>query len=67
MRGELLPKLSTFSRNGVRPHGEPFVERLKVKYAFQVVADTAPSSVNPFDYEGQPVNIAFVDFVKVLI
>lgn len=49
------------------PSLKSFVERLKVKYAFQVVADTAPSSVNPFDYEGQPVNIAFADFVKVLI
>lgn len=42
-------------------------ENLKVKYAFQVAVDTDPSSINPLDYEDQPVKIAFADLAKVLI
>lgn len=44
-----------------------FAEKLKVKYAFQVAVEAEGSSINPLDYVGRPVRIAFADLAKVLI
>lgn len=44
-----------------------FASKLSVRYAFQVAVEEPPSTINPLDYAGRPVKIAFADLAKVLI
>lgn len=44
-----------------------FTAKLKVPYAYQVAIDASPSDVNPLDFRGESVKIAFADLAKVMI
>lgn len=44
-----------------------FAVKLGVEYAFQVAVEAESSSVNPLDFVGKVVKIAFADLAKVLI
>ena len=44
-----------------------FAAKLGVEYAFQVAVEAESSSVNPLDFVGKAVKIAFADLAKVLI
>lgn len=63
----MLIEVKSSLNEPLSPNLKAFAEKLRVKYAFQVVVDAEPSSVNPLDYEWQPVKIAFADLAKVLI
>ncbi len=49
------------------PNLKAFAEKLKVQYAFQVAVEAEASEVNPLDFAGEPIRIAFADLAKVLI
>lgn len=49
------------------PNLKAFAAKLKVQYAFQVAVEAQASQVNPLDFAGEPVRIAFADLAKVLI
>lgn len=49
------------------PNLKALAAKLKVQYAFQVAVEAQASQVNPLDFAGEPVRIAFADLAKVLI
>lgn len=49
------------------PNLRAFAEKLKVKYAFQVTVEAEGTAINPLDYAGHPVRVAFADVAKVMI
>lgn len=49
------------------PNLRAFAEKLKVKYAFQVAVEAEGTAINPLDYAGHPVRVAFADVAKVMI
>lgn len=49
------------------PNLRAFAEKLKVKYAFQVAVEAEGTAINPLDYAGLPVRVAFADVAKVMI
>lgn len=49
------------------PNLRTFAEKLKVKYAFQVAVEAEGTAINPLDYAGHPVRVAFADVAKVMI
>lgn len=49
------------------PSLKGFAEKLKARYAFQVAVEAEPSLIDPRDFEGTAIKIAFADLAKVLI
>lgn len=64
---QMLVEVKSSMGEPLSPSLRAFAEKLNVQYAFQVAVEEEPSSINPLDFSGTPVKVAFSDLAKILI
>ncbi len=62
----MLVECKTSSGAALSPHLAHYQKLLNAEYAFQVVFDAPPSSLNPLDYT-TPIKVAVADLLKLLL